>query len=241
MAAKESQTLAGSGVIGSVVRAGLNTAPFAGGIASLWSDWDTSRRFKRVESAIRELGETLSSIGNRFDPSRLGEAEMQLLEQTMGRLSREHREWKRSYFVKLLASSWTNVDRSFEERALFERALDDIDHVHLKILQFLKREADQNAEPIRINDLYDKLFPSAEADFKFGVFMPAMNMLAAQFGFIRRKALGDGKLMRNINPDGLTFMAAATLVPLGRRFIDSLDLKAPHGSGAPDTSDAPTG
>jgi len=237
MGDKESQPLAVSSVMGSVVRAGLNTVPFAGGIASLWADWDTSRRFHRVEAAIIELGKSLSSVGDRFDPSRLGEAEMQLLEQTLERLSREHREWKRSYFVKLLASNWINVDRPFEERALFERALDEVDHVHLKILHFLKNEADLNADPIRINELYDSLFPAAEPDFKFGVFMPAMNLLAAQFGFIRRKAINTGKTMLGVNPDGLTFMAAAILAPLGRRFIDSIDLNAPHASQPPHTSD----
>jgi hypothetical protein len=213
-------------LLSSVVRAGLSTAPFAGGIASVWSDWDSSRRFARIDRAVRELALALDRMGSRFDPTRLGEAEMQLLEQILERISREHREWKRAHFVNLLASDWVHVETPFEEREHFGRALESFDHIHLRIMSHLDERARQDLDPIDVNDLYRSIAADAAGEeFKFGIFMPAMNMLAGDFGFVRRRAPKDtGVLMRGVNPDGLTFHCLCLLLPQGQRFMRFLNL-----------------
>src|SRR4051812_24589218 len=123
-----------------------------------------------------------------FDSQRLGDAEMHLLEDVLERVSREHREWKRRCFVELLASNWVNTSLPFEERHLFDHALDSFDRIHIRILRALATQNRKHAEPIHVNELYrEVLAGSLEEETKFGVFMPAMTMLATEFGFIRRR------------------------------------------------------
>ena len=213
-------------IFGSIVRAGLNTAPFTGGIASLWSDWDTSRRFQRVERAIADLIAELDSLREKFDPQQLGEAEMQLLEIGLERISREHREGKRKLFVQLLATSWVETTIRFDERRRFIDALDAFDETHLGILRFLRARGEAGLEPIAVTQLLTEAFASrSDEEFKFSIFMPAMNQLAAEYGFVRRRRdeKTGGVLMRGINSDGLTFHAVCLLSALGKRFIDFVD------------------
>jgi hypothetical protein len=214
-------------VFGSIVRAGLSIAPGTGGIASLWGDWDISRRFARVEGWIEDVASTLEARRDMFDPSRLSDAEMQLLEHTLNCVSREHRDWKRKQFANLAASNWIHTERPYEERELFIRALDDFDLIHLKILHTL--ESRQALEPISATTLYEEVFAGNVSDEnKFGVFMPAMNSLAAEYGLVRRRGQRDGKIMMNINPDGLTFHCLCLLSPAGERFVEFLD--SSHGN-----------
>jgi len=55
-----------SSAMGAAIRAGLNSAPFTGGLASLWSEWDTSRRFQRIDEAVRQLVEALDKVKERL-------------------------------------------------------------------------------------------------------------------------------------------------------------------------------
>jgi len=211
--------------IGPLIRAALSSTPFAGGVAALWCEWDTSRRFKRVESTVKELGDELSR-SKTFDPSKLGEAEMQLLEDGLERAAREHREAKRSMFARLLATNWVRTETPFDERLLFHRALDEFDEVHLMLLHILRDAHQKGEELVQSKDLCARAFGSdADDQAKFGIFVPALNKLAAEYGFVRRKADSDGRLMLGINPDGLVFHVNCLLAPLGRRFIESLQ---PH-------------
>jgi hypothetical protein len=208
-------------VFGSIVRAGLSTAPFTGGVATLWSEWSTHRRFVRVEDAIRKLGEELVNC-ETFDPTKLGEPEMQLLEDVLERIAKEHREVKQARFAKLLASNWVNTHRSFEERLLFQRAFDEFDDVHLRLLQILNAEHKTGVITVPAGALCKSIFgEAADEETNYGVFVPALNKLAAEYGFVRRRAQSSG-LMTNINPDGLVFHTDCLLLPIGRRFIESI-------------------
>lgn len=215
-------------ITGPAIRAVLNSAPFTGGVASLWSDWDSSRRFARVEKTMQDLASRLEAIKPAFDPNRLGEAEMQLLEDVLERVSREHREWKRRCFVELLAANWVNTSLPFEERHLFDRALDRFEEIHIRILRLLARRAQDNLEPIHANELYRKVLGgSTDEEVKFGVFMPAMTMLSSEFGFIRRRGEDSGSKMFNVNPDGLAFHTKCLILPRGQSFISSLGDSGP--------------
>ena len=88
-----------------VVRAGLAAVPYIGGtLATAWSDWDTGRRFRRVEHTLAEIVRRLQEMGKLFEPDRIGDAEMQILEAVLSRVQAEHRENKRCRFASLVAS-----------------------------------------------------------------------------------------------------------------------------------------
>jgi hypothetical protein len=211
-------------IISSIVRAGLSSAPFTGGVASLWSDWESNCRLKRIELAIGQLGENLSRIKS-FDPSQLGDAEMQLLEDALQRIAREHRQGKRATFVQILASNWINSNASFDERLLFQRAFDEFDPVHIQILQTLQNEHKHGKETVVSTDLCNLMFgENADEQAKFGVYVPALNKLAAEYGFVRRRATNDGRIMVGIEPEGLVFHLNCRLLPLGYRFLESISV-----------------
>jgi hypothetical protein len=215
-------------VIGSIVRAGLNSAPFTGGIASLWSDWDTSRRFARVEAAIRQLMTILDGLQDRLAQATVGEPEMQLLEDAINRIAREHREHKRMQFVNVIASNLIYTSRSFDERSLFIRALDRLDELHFRILKLLRQRHNDGLEPIHANELYREIFGDRpDEESKYGLFVPAMVTLAMEFGFVRRRSASEGKLMTSVNPDGLQLTTVCSIFPIGVRFLDSIELRLP--------------
>jgi hypothetical protein len=225
----DSKSLSFAGLnISSAIRAGLSSAPFTGGVAALWSEWDTSRRFARVEEALAQLTRRLMEYGSAFSPNRLGDAEMQLLEDGLARISREHRDWKRRCFVELLASNWVNTAAPFDERALFHRALDVFDKIHIRILRILADRNQRALEPIHVNDLYNEaLGGSVTEEVKYGIFLPAMTMLATEYGFMRRRGISTGEYLRDANSDDLTFHAKCLLLPRGKSYIESLSKADP--------------
>jgi len=206
-----------------LLRAGLSSLPFGGGVAALWSEWDTSRRFDRVESTIRQIAAALSHAKG-FDPRKLSDAEMQLLEDALQSASREHREDKRSLFALLLAANWSRTDAPFDERLLFQRALDEFEPVHLQLLKLLSEAHEKGEETVPSRDVCNRAFGADASDeIQFSIFVPALNKLAAEYGFVRRRGAGHGNLF-NVNPDGLVFHVLCSLSPLGRRFVDSLSI-----------------
>lgn len=211
--------------MGAIIRVGLNLIPSCGGaIASAWSEWESSRRFRRVEDAVEQLRLELESK-TPVDHSRLGEAEMQLLEEAFNRVSYEHRQDRRRLFVRILVSGWRNIDRSFEERRMFCQALDALMDVDLQILSFLRRREEALSGPFFLKDLKAALFRDEPESFTKEQIVPAVTRLAATFGFIRRDvaASAAASIMTNINPDGLALHADAQLTDLGERFLRSLD------------------
>jgi hypothetical protein len=182
---KQSDESSSLSLFGAVVRAALNTAPFTGGIASLWSDLLMDRQMKRVQSAIQEMAEQLLRL-KTFDPSRIGEAEMHLLDDALQRVAREHREEKRKMFARLLAVNWVNVTTPFDERLYFQQALDDFNQIHLRLLHLLRLEHKSGREAVPSADLCSLAFGTGlDEETKFGVFVPALNKIAAQYGLVR--------------------------------------------------------
>jgi hypothetical protein len=211
-------------VISAVVRAGLNAVPVAGGaLASLWSDWDSYRRNQRVDEMLKELVKRLSQI-KEFDPNKIGPAEMQLLEDMLQRAGREHREEKRKMFAALLASNWVNTKSPFEERQLFQRALDDFNDVEIALLKSLEDAEGEGSQGATGLELCKKICGGLEDEAtKFGVFLPALTKVAAVFGFVRREGIRPiGIWAGDIDPDNAVLRGKCVLLPLGQRFLASI-------------------
>jgi len=216
---------------GAVVRTGLAAIPTIGGaLATAWSEWDTSRRFSRVEEAVNQLASSLTELGKKFDPDSIGDEELQLLEEVLRRIQIEHRERKRQRFVQLLTGAWTTQrDRPFDEKLRHVRALEQFSDDHISILKFL-----EVAKVNRICPTYKAIakelkVPSDQEDERL---LPALNDLASVFGFIKR-AKGmtldtsqekKGKLLMNTNlsPEGVARGCNHTITDAGHRFLKLL-------------------
>ena len=208
-----------------LARAALNTAPFTGGVASLWSDVISHQRQKRVEAAIDELRERLLAAADRFDPARVGEAEFELLADGMSRLAREHREQKRQRFVRLIESSWCHTEVPFEHRALFNKALDEFEDFHIQVLKVLRSGHTNGEQPMPFNALAENLFGTMTDEQRSTLLYPALSVLCPTgFAFVSRKGLeSKGLMLRGpFSPEWPITAAGYWINPLGQKFLEFL-------------------
>lgn len=209
-------------LLGKVVGPGLATIPvFGGALSASWSQWDTSRRFKRIESFIADMVQMLERLGRSFDPTNIGDAHMQLLEEVLRRVQIEHRENKRKHFAELIVSTWhENCKRPFKENMSFVRALDEFDDLHIDILHML-RSVDNEKYPTYV-EIGDHL-RILEQD-RDRILIPALDRLASGYGFIKRawgmqKQEGAVLFTQNLSPEGIARKCEHTLTETGSRFL----------------------
>jgi len=211
--------------MGAVVRTALEAVPLVGGsLATAWSEWDTNRRFARIESTVQHLAFRLAALGDRFDATTIGDEELQLLEEVLRRVQIEHREMKRQKFAQILVGTWTSQrHRPFEERMQHIRALDEFSSLHIEILQFLaKRTEGEYPGYSAIGDAVD--VPPEDRDT---VLVPALDRFSSGYGYIKRAwgmAKGEGSVLftKNLSVEGIARKCEHTITEAGRRFLDAL-------------------
>jgi len=223
--------------IGAVVRPILAAMPYGGSaLATLWSEWDTSRRFSRVEEAVEHLANGLAELGQKFAPESIGDEELQLLEEVLRRIQIEHRERKRQRFVQLLTGAWTTQrDRPFDENLRYLRALEQFSDLHIDALRFL---ADQKAKlncP-SFKEIADHLGVTGSDQSE--TLLPALNELVSEYGFVKRawnmtwnaktgkfEQIGqptpNTRLIttKNLSPEGIARTCNHVITDAGTRFL----------------------
>lgn len=218
--------------------------PIIGGpLSASWSQWDTNRRFGRVEQVIEELVAALKSGAYAVDPTKHGEENMQLLEVALQKGQYAHTENKRRLFARLIASAWS-YDAPFDEKLLFIKALDDFTEHHLHVLAILAHAGPEAGIPYsRLRDEVVGDLPSVEQD---SILVGVLDCLASQYGFIRRawglnepgsKEGGHIMATTNLSAEGIARKCNHTITPLGLRFVAYLD-EPKHGAptGEPPTA-----
>ena len=166
-------------------------------------------------------------------PDHIGDAEMQILEAVLEKVQSEHRERKRCRFARLVASDWTaRTNEPFEDRMRFVRALDELDELHIAILRFLAEESEGNRTPsyAQIGDATS--VAENERDQRL---LPSLNLLASDFGFIRRgwdMSSGTSKLLSsaNLSPEGIARKCEHTITEMGLRFLRAVSLPSESGN-----------
>jgi hypothetical protein len=212
--------------VGAIVRTILAADPTYGSVlATGWSEWDTSRRFARIESTVQHLEFRLSAFCDKFGALTIGDEEFQLLEEILRRVQIEHRERKRQRFAQLLVGTWTSQrHRSFEERMRHIRALEEFSDLHIEILQFLDTQTKAGMYPsyVAIGDAVD--IPTEDRDAQL---VPALDRLVSGYGFIKRAwgmSTGEGTLLLsgNLSVEGIARKCEHTITEAGRRFLDAI-------------------
>jgi hypothetical protein len=212
--------------LGAIVRTALEAVPYVGGsLATAWSEWDTNRRFARIESTVQHLTFRLAALAEKSDLATIGDEELQLLEEVLRRVQIEHRESKRQQFAQMLVGTWTSQrHRPFEERMQHIRALDEFSSLHIEILQFLARQS-EGAFPSysAIGDAVD-----VSAEHRDTVLIPALDRLASGYGYIKRAwgmSTGEGAplISTNLSVEGIARKCEHTITEAGRRFLDALN------------------
>lgn len=216
-----------------LVGPGLAAIPTIGGpLSALWSQWDTNRRFQRVDETLSELRRLLASANFRLLPDELSENDMQILETALQHSQMAHTKEKRKLFALMVANSWIKTPSSpFDERLLFLNALAAFSEHHIRTLTILADAGEQGAVP------YSSLRDSVATSFgsnveKDSLMVPILETLAAQFGFIRRawglndpSAKGTMLMTANLSSEGIARNCNHSITPIGQRFMESLDDK----------------
>jgi hypothetical protein len=208
------------------VRAGLNALPFGGVVASLWSDWDTNRRHQRIEETLDQLRLKLERlIPSDYDASHIGEAEMQLLEDALNRVAREHREWKRRAFAHMIAACWTRTEHPFDERLTFLRALDDFSEIHIHVLRLLAAAGEDGPHFRAIRESVTA--EQACEEDQDSQLIPVLESLASDYRFIQRgigMISGSGRPLNshNLSPENIAKNCEHRITAAGRRFLQFL-------------------
>lgn len=208
--------------IGDAVAPMLSLIPGVGGsLATIWGQWDINQRFSRVEDFLKELSKNIEVLGDTFKAENIGDSEMRLLEETIKRITCEHRTIKRKRFASLLTTTWTErKDRPFEENMTFVRALDEFDEIHIKILVFLKN-AGRKHPAFQDIGLYLEI---REGDYEL-LLLPALDRLASGYGFIKRCWKDTGpKLLntQNFSPEGIARKCEHIVTEAGSEFLNSI-------------------
>lgn len=214
----------------SLVGPGLAAIPVIGGpLSALWSQWDAKRRFERIDSALTELTRILTTQQAQLTIEELADDEMQLLEFALQAVQHAHTEERRKQFARLVAHCWTDMQAlPFDERMLFVQALSDFNDMHLRTLAILNNAGTGGSVPYELirSEVASSLPNDIERD---SVLVPALETLAARYGFIRRAwGLNDPNansgrvLSRNLGPEGIARGCKHAITPLGQRFLASL-------------------
>jgi hypothetical protein len=208
--------------IATIARAVLNLPPGGGVLASLWSDLESGKRLKRIEEALRAMRAKIDGFGPSFDWAKIGEPEIQLLDEMIERVKKEHREHRRKAFGRLTASCWKSTADSFDDRKVFYRALDEFSDLHISVLIYLKEHAQQ---PVTFATLCSEVLACFLEDDRRYRLIPLITSLSTEFGFVRRNGHGKGGtlMMAPLSPEYAAINAEHRITPLGIKFLNFID------------------
>jgi hypothetical protein len=203
-----------------VVKAGLASTPFCGGIASLMSDYIPSRRFKRLEEFAEQIASDLGRLQARVEQGRIQTEEYAFVFERCFRGAAEFPQPdKRAAFRGILVNSVLPTNLTQDEREFFLNTVERLSAVHLRILRFMGDprgylRATGIAED-RIVGGFSTFFPVALPGVPLQVIRAAFADLHSQ-GLISTDASIFGSMTAG---QGLQLLGDR-LTPLARAFVD---------------------
>ncbi len=121
-----------------IFKAGLASAPFCGGIASLISDYIPSSKFERLERFSAQVADDLNRLSERVRDDYLRTDEFAyMFENCLKGASANYQQEKLDSFRGLLVNSAIRTDISGDEREYFLKLVDTLTVLHIKILRFM--------------------------------------------------------------------------------------------------------
>ena len=126
-----------------VLKAGLATAPFCGGIASLMSDYIPSSKMRRLEAFAERLAADMTELQDRVDEAQILTDEFAFIfEKCFRGVAENYQAEKLESFRGILLNAAIGTDLSEDEREFFLNLVTTLSVLHIRILKFM-------AEPVR--------------------------------------------------------------------------------------------
>ena len=149
-----------------VLKAGLATTPFCGGIASLMNDYIPSAKVERLTKFAEQLAADLTALQDKVNEERLLTDQYAFLfEQSFRGVAESYQEEKLDAFRAVLINAAIGVDFGEDENEYFLNLISTLSVLHIRILTFMARPLEYlEANGIsreRIQGGFSQFFPVA--------------------------------------------------------------------------------
>lgn len=171
-----------------VFKAGLATAPFCGGIASLMSDYIPSAKLKRLEKFAKQIAQDLEQLQKRVNESQILSDEFAFMfEKCFRGVAENYQREKLEAFRGILINSAIGSALPEEEKEYFLNLVNTLSVLHMRILKFMAMPLEyldeMDISQKRIQGGFSQFFPVAISGVDLGVIKSAFGDLH-QYGFI---------------------------------------------------------
>ncbi|MFC1572819.1 hypothetical protein ACFL6M_04390 [Candidatus Eisenbacteria bacterium] len=121
-----------------ILKAGLATTPFCGGIASLMSDYIPSSKMARLEAFAEQLAADLNAVQERVDQAVILSDEFAFLfEKCFRGVAENYQKEKLTAFRAVLLNSAIGTNHSSDEEEYFLNLVSALSVLHLRMLWFM--------------------------------------------------------------------------------------------------------
>ncbi len=202
-----------------IVKAGLATAPFCGGIASLMTDYIPSRRFVRLEEFAGQIASDLNRLQDRVDQDRIKTEEYGFVFERCFRSAADFPQRdKREAFRAILVNSVLPTDLTQDQREFFLNTVERLSAVHLRILKFMGEPRaylrGMGIPEDQIRGGFSTFFPVALPGVPLDVIRAAFSDLHS-FGFVNT----DPSIFDTMTAGQGLQLLGDRLTPLARAFV----------------------
>ena len=202
-----------------ILKAGLATAPFCGGIASLMSDYIPSAKMRRLEAFAERLAADMNELQDRVNEGKIHSDEFAFIfEKCFRGVAENYQAEKLEAFRGILLNTAIGTNLSEDEKEFFLNLVTTLSVLHIRILKFM-------AEPVpyleahgissnRIRGGFSEFFPVAIPGVDLEVIKSAFGDLH-QYGFINT----DKTIFATMTASQGLQLLGNRVSQLGRRFV----------------------
>ena len=203
-----------------ILKAGLTTAPFCGGIASLMSDYIPSSKFQRLEQFAKKIAEDLNKLQDQVDEAKIQTDEFAFLFENCFRgVAENYQKEKLEAFRGILINSAIGVNLSEDEKEYFLNLVNTLSVLHVRILKFMAKPIEylkENQIPVEsIRGGFSQFFPVAIPGVDVGVIESAFGDLYS-YGFVST----DKKIFHTMTSGQGLDLLGNRVTQLGTSFIN---------------------
>jgi hypothetical protein len=130
-----------------IIKAGLSTAPFTGGIASLMTDYIPAARVRRLEQFAEAVANDLRRLQDKVKSDYLVTDDFAFMfERTFRAVAENPQREKLEAFRGILVNSAIRKDLSEEEKEYFLNLAMNLSTLHIRIVKFMAKPDEYLAE-----------------------------------------------------------------------------------------------
>jgi len=203
-----------------IFKAALATTPFAGGIASLISDYIPSSRQRRIEEFAEQVAGDLKRLEQRVNEEYLRTDDFAFMFEKCFRGAAEHpQQEKLKAFRGILVNSAVKSDMPEQEKEYYLNLVNTLSVVHIRILRFLAAPdrylEDIGISPQQLQGGFSQMFRTAMPDV-------GLEVIKSTFGDLHQGGLinTDKSIFATMTSAQGLQLLGNRVSDLGRRFIE---------------------